>query len=83
MRLRKGITVAGDEPVTSPDQHRPTVSKRMARLGAVLTIVILVAMSFGNHEGNTENIYLLGGAALLLVILVGDFILRRNGLKND
>jgi hypothetical protein len=75
--------VAGDEPVTSPDQHRPTVSKRLARLGAVLTIVILVAMTFGNHEGNIENIYLAGSAGLLALILVVDFILRRNGLKSD
>jgi hypothetical protein len=75
--------VAGDEPVTSPDQHRPTVSKRLARLGVVLTIIILVAMTFGNHEGQTETVWLVGLAAFLFLMLIGDFILRRNGLKND
>jgi hypothetical protein len=75
--------VAGDEPVTSPDQHRPTVSKRLARLGAVVTILILVAMTFGQHEGNIENVYLIGLAALILLILVLDFILRRNGLRSQ
>jgi hypothetical protein len=69
--------VAGDEPVTSPDQHRPTVSARLSRLGAVLTIVVLLAMTIGNHEGNVENLYLIGAAALLLLVLILDFILRR------
>jgi Protein of unknown function (DUF2631) len=75
--------VAGDEPVTSPDQHRPTVSKRLARLGAVVTILILVAMTFVPHEGNIENIYLIGLAALILLIMILDFILRRNGLRSE
>ena len=77
------MTVAGDEPVTAPDQHRPTVSARLSRLGAVITILALLAMTIGNHEGNIENLFLIGAAGLLLLMLILDFILRRNGLKSD
>jgi hypothetical protein len=77
------MTVAGDEPVTAPDQRRPTVSARLSRLGAVITILALLAMTIGNHEGNIENLFLIGAAGLLLLMLILDFILRRNGLKSD
>jgi hypothetical protein len=75
--------VAGDEPVTSPDQHRPTVSRRLARFGAVVVALALLAMTIGNHIGNVENIFLAGLAGLILVTLIADVILRRNGLKSD
>jgi hypothetical protein len=76
--------VAGDDDiVTSPDQHKPMVSPRLARFGAVLTILILLAMLWGNHEGNVENIFLIGTAAILALFLVVDWILRKNGLKSD
>jgi len=75
--------VAGDEPVTSPDQHRPTISKRLARLGAVVTIVALLLMVAGNHVGNVENIFLIATAALIFVMLVADVVLRKSGLKSD
>jgi hypothetical protein len=81
--LRKGNPVAGDEPVTSPDQHKPTISAKLSRFGAVVTILALLAMTFGNHQGNIENLFLIGGAALLLLVLILDFILRRNGLRSD
>ena len=75
--------MAGDEPVTSPDQHRPTISKRLARFGAVVTILILLAMTIGNHQGNIENIFLIASAALLTLMLIGDFILRKSGLRSE
>ena len=75
--------MAGDEPVTSPDQHKPG-PKRAGRVGAVLTIVVLLAMVCGNHRGRIEDIFLIAGAALLAAVLVGDWLLRKNGLRpND
>jgi len=73
--------VAGNEPVTAPDQHKRS-SGRAARVGAVVTIVILLAMLIGNHEGNIENLWLVGLAALLVAILIGDWVLRKNGLRS-
>jgi hypothetical protein len=73
--------VAGSEPVTSPDQHKPG-HRKSGRIGAVLTALALLAMICGNHEGRVEDIWLVGLAALLLVIVIGDAVLRRNGLRS-
>ena len=73
--------MAGNEPVTSPDQHKPGPA-RAARAGAVITIVILLAMLFGNHRGWVEQVWLIAIAASLAVVLVGDWILRKNGLRS-
>ena len=74
--------MAGSEPVTAPDQHKPG-HRRSGRIGAVLSAVVLVVMALcGNHEGNVENIWLFGLAALLLGIVIGDAVLRRNGLRS-
>ena len=73
--------MAGNEPVTAPDQHKRH-SGRAARVGAVVTIVILLVMLIGNHQGNIENLWLVGLAVLLIAILVGDWVLRKNGLRS-
>jgi hypothetical protein len=75
-------TVA-EEPVYSPDQLKPG-NRKWARRGALGTAVILLLMLWGNHEGNTENIYLVLTALILVGAVVLDAVLRRNGLKpND
>ncbi|GAA3337833.1 hypothetical protein GCM10020358_15650 [Amorphoplanes nipponensis] len=72
-----------EEPVYAPDQLKPG-NRKWSRIGAVGTAVILLAMLFGNHEGNTENIWLIGTALLLIGWVLVDVVLRRNGLKpND
>jgi len=73
--------VAAEEPVTAPDQHKPS-NPKVARIGGVLIIVGLLSMLFGNHEGNVENLWLIGLAALIAAMLVGAWILRKNGLRN-
>jgi hypothetical protein len=76
----EGPDVAGNEPVTSPDQHKPT-NLRLVRRAALVTIVIIVLMTIGNHRGRVEDIWLLavaGGMALLVIV---DWVLRRNGLR--
>jgi len=73
--------VAGSEPVTSPDQHKPG-HRKSGRIGAVVTALALLAMICGNHEGRVEDIWLVGLAALLLIIVIGDAVLRRNGLRS-
>jgi type IV secretory pathway VirB2 component (pilin) len=74
---------AAHEEVTSPDQHRPTVSGRAARLGAIVTIIVLPLLAFfGNHQGGVEKVFLVGIAGFLLLMLIADFFLRRAGLRN-
>ena len=72
-----------EEPVYSPDQLKPG-NRKWARRGALGAAVILLLYLWGNHEGNTENVYLIGLALLLIGIVALDSALRRNGLKpND
>ncbi|WP_173076623.1 DUF2631 domain-containing protein [Phytohabitans rumicis] len=78
---REGPKVAGSEPVTSPDQRKPG-SRKAARIGAVVTILALLSMLIGNHTGRIEDIFLLVVAGGLALILVGDVVLRRNGLRS-
>jgi hypothetical protein len=72
--------VAGTEPVTSPDQHKPTPVKA-ARIAGVISIVALLLMTLGNHEGNVEDVWLVGIAGVIAVLLITDAVLRRNGLR--
>jgi len=72
--------VAAEEPVTSPDQHKPGAN-RAARVGAVVVAVSLLAMLCGNHHGRVEDIFLVVTAGLILAALVGDWLLRKNGLR--
>jgi hypothetical protein len=73
--------VAGDEPVTSPDQHKPA-NMKLLRFGAVVTAVILLLMALGNHRGQIENIFLAASAGGLILMLIVDSVLRRNGLRS-
>jgi Protein of unknown function (DUF2631) len=73
--------VAAEEPVTSPDQHKP-VNVRLARAGGIMSILVLLAMLFPLHHGHVEDVWLVGLAALIAIVLVGDWILRRNGLRS-
>ncbi|GAA4247865.1 DUF2631 domain-containing protein [Dactylosporangium darangshiense] len=68
------------EPVTSPDQLKPG-HPRAARIGAAVSALILLSMTIGNHQGRIEDIFLIAGAGLLVLALVGDWVLRRNGLR--
>jgi Protein of unknown function (DUF2631) len=73
--------VAGDKPVTSPDQRKKT-NPRLARFGGVVAIVILLAMLFPSQGDMSDDIWLIGIAALIALLLVGDWLLRRNGLRS-
>ena len=69
-----------DQQVTSPDQHKPGFPKA-ARIGAIVTIVALLLMLLGNHKGQVENLWLLGGAATLALMLIADAWMRKNGIR--
>ena len=72
-----------EEPVYAPDQLKPG-NRKWARRGAIGSAVILLLFFWGNHEGNTENVYLVVIALILVGAVALDAVLRRNGLKpND
>lgn len=71
---------APQDEVTSPDQHRPGPA-RLSRIAAIAGVVGLLLMLIGNHEGRTENLFVLAAAGLLVTILVADWAMRKNGIK--
>ncbi|MBX6356341.1 MAG: DUF2631 domain-containing protein [Micromonosporaceae bacterium] len=72
--------MADQEPVTSPDQHKPD-NRRAAQIAGTISIIVLLLLTIGNHEGHVEDIFLVGFAALIAAILILDSVLRRNGLR--
>ncbi len=74
---------AESDPVYAPDQLKPG-NRKMAQRGAIGTALVLLLFYWGNHEGNTENIWIALFALGLVGTVIGDAVLRRNGLKpND
>ena len=73
--------MADNEPVVAPDQRKPG-SRKAGRIGAIVTALLLLSCLIGNHEGNVENVWLVVIALGLIGAVVGDAILRRNGLRS-
>ena len=74
---------AESDPVYAPDQLKPG-NRKMAHRGAIGTALVLLLFYWGNHEGNTENIWIALFALGLIGTVIADAVLRRNGLKpND
>ncbi|GLZ75648.1 hypothetical protein Afil01_04550 [Actinorhabdospora filicis] len=71
----------GNEPVTSPDQHKPT-NRKLAYTGGIISIVVLLLYTIGNHEGRVEDLWLVGSALVIALMIAGDWLLRKNGLKD-
>lgn len=73
--------MASEEPVTSPDQHKPTPI-RAIRITSIVIIILLVAMMFGNNDVATGAPWILGIAGGIALLLIIDAVLRRNGLRD-
>jgi hypothetical protein len=71
--------VSGEEPVTSPDQHKPGHPTAF-RIAGVLVIISLLLMMIGNHHGHVEDLWLGLSAAVIAATLLTDWALRRSGL---
>lgn len=70
-----------DEPVTSPDQRKPT-NRKVAYTFAIAAIVTMLAYTFGNHEGHVEDLWLLFTAGVIALALAADWLMVRNGLRD-
>ena len=70
------------EDVYAPDQLKPT-NRRRAQRGAIVSAVILLMYFWGNQQGNTEKVWLVGLAILLVGTVIGDAVLRRSGLRSN
>lgn len=70
-----------DEPVTSPDQRKPTNRKVTYTVG-IAAIITMLAFFYGNHEGRVEDLWLAGFAITIALGLIADWVLVRNGLRD-
>jgi len=74
--------VAEHEPVIAPDQKKPG-HRRAGQVGAIVVAISLVLMMFCNNEvSGVEKIWLISIAGVLVLLVIGDAILRRNGLRS-
>jgi hypothetical protein len=70
------------EEVVAPDQLKPG-HRRSGRIGAIVVAVSLLLMMFCNNVvTGIARLWLIGIAVLLILAVVGDSILRRNGLRS-
>jgi hypothetical protein len=56
---------------------------KFGRLALVLPIAFLIAMLWGNHDGRVEDLWLIGSAALLVLILIWDVRRRKNAWRKN
>ena len=82
----EGIVRAGATPVT---HERPEdwgwhhEMGKGGRIALVIPILFLIAMLFGNHEGKVEDVYLIGSAVLLVIVLLWDVRRRKNAWRKN
>jgi hypothetical protein len=76
------VVADSHEEVVAPDQLKPG-HRRSGRFGAIVVAVSLLLMIFCNNEvTGTARLWLISIAVLLILAVVGDSVLRRNGLRS-
>lgn len=55
--------------------------KVLPRVVGWLAVVSLLAMIVGNHNGQVENLWVLGTAAVIVAVLIWDGMRRRNAWR--
>ena len=81
----EGVVRTGEHPVEHERPEEWGWHGEMGKWGRRLTIipiVFLVAMVFGNHQGRLEDIWLIGIAAFLVLLLVVDARRRKNAWRS-
>jgi len=81
----EGVVRAGEHPVQHERPEEWGWHGEMGKWGrrlAIIPILFLIAMVFGNHQGKLEDIWLIGLAALLVLLLVVDARRRKNAWRS-
>jgi hypothetical protein len=55
---------------------------KLGRIGAWIAALFLLAMLVGNHEGRMEDLWLIGCALVIIVILIWDIRRRKNAWRS-
>jgi uncharacterized membrane protein len=81
----EGIVRAGETPIT---HERPEdwgwhgETGKTGRIAGWVMIVPLLVLTFGNHRGQVENLWLIGAALVILVMLLRDSRRRKNAWRS-
>jgi hypothetical protein len=81
----EGIVRAGETPIT---HERPEdwgwhgETGKTGRIAGWVMIVLLLVLTFGNHRGQVENLFLIGAALVILIMLLWDSRRRKNAWRS-
>lgn len=54
---------------------------RAGRVGAWISVLVVLAYLFGNHEGRVEDLWVVGIALIMVVVLLWDMRRRKNAWR--
>jgi hypothetical protein len=55
---------------------------KWGRIGAWISVFVILALLIGNHEGRVEDLWLVGIAAVMVIILIWDVRRRKNAWRS-
>ncbi|TKJ35906.1 DUF2631 domain-containing protein [Blastococcus sp. CCUG 61487] len=55
---------------------------RKGRIGAWIAVLITLSFLIGNHEGRVEDLWVIGFAGIMVIILVWDIFRRKNAWRS-
>ena len=67
------------EDVPSANWGWSKTNHRAVQIGGILAAVFMIAMTHGNHQGRVEDLFLIGFAVVIMVVVIRDWWLRRRG----
>ncbi len=81
----EGVVRAGAQPV---EHERPEdwgwhgETGKWGRIGGWIAVLVVLAYLVGNHEGRVEDLWVIGIAATMALILVWDMFRRKNAWRS-
>jgi hypothetical protein len=54
---------------------------KFGRIGAVIATIVLLLFMIGNHQGHVEDLWILGIALVMIIIMILDWRRRRNAWR--
>lgn len=81
----EAVVRAGEHPV---EHERPEdwgwhgETGKKGRIGAVIAVLILLSFIIGNHQGKVEDLYIIGIALVMVIIIIADWRRRKNAWRS-
>jgi hypothetical protein len=81
----EAVVRAGEHPI---EHERPedwgwhAETGKKGRIGAVIATLILLSFIIGNHQGKVEDLYIIGIALVMVLIIIADWRRRKNAWRS-